>query len=152
MNIRRLAPTLLLAGLTLVDQGCNRHEVVHIYSPDRSQCISVITQDTLRFIVNGEHETVPDSGYVKLEFKKVPFADCIYFCWRDADHEWAAMIDRSTVIESKLDASKHEFVTAAPLDSCGMPTIGRFRRPLCGLYIFDSETIIPDHYAIVKIR
>jgi len=143
---------LVLALVLVLFPGCNRYRVVLIYSPDRSQCISVITHDTCRYVVNGEYESVPDSGYVKLEFKKVPYMDCIYFRWRNEHHEWEAAFERSRVVESRLDTSRYKFLASLPRDSRGFPTVRQFFESQGGVLLFDGGKLIPEQSAIVEIR
>ena len=132
--------------------GCNRHQVVLIYSLDRSQCISVFTQDTCRYIVNGEHESVPDSGYVKLDIRNVTYPDCIHVCWRNADHVWEVIVDGSRIVESRLDTSQFELSTSLPRDARGIPTEIRFRQPGCAIFSYYNMRLSPNQGAIVEIR
>jgi hypothetical protein len=141
-----------IIGLSSLFFLWGKPQVVIIHSLDRSQCVSVITQDTCRYIVNGEHESVPDSGYAKLDIRNVSYTDCIHICWRNADHEWEVIVDGSRIIVSRLDSSRYKLSTSLPRDERGIPTEIRFRQPGCAIFSYYGMKLSPNQGAIVEIR
>lgn len=73
---------VFLVGLTLL-MGCNTAKTLHFYSPSKDQCISIIIDENIRYIINGYHNSVPDNDFVKIDISKIDrdFGDEIVGCW-----------------------------------------------------------------------
>lgn len=42
--------------------GCDRRREIYFYSPDKSQCITLIDENDIRYIINGKHQQLKDDG------------------------------------------------------------------------------------------
>lgn len=138
--------------LSLLIISCNRQSVI-ICSPDESQCITVITRafsDT-RYVINGSHSTIPDSAFVKVRLSNhYRPGDTINICWKNDEYEWEAIINRSTIIENKLDSEKHLFSNKLDLNDIGVPTEKRFREPNCvSVSLYNDAEVYPKGHAIL---
>ncbi len=104
--------------------GCSR-SIEHFYYPDRSQCITVITENQFRYIIAGCFSSVPKSDFVKINLQKIDrqVADEIVGCWDRNNLEWVIMMNNVSIIENKLDKSKFAFKPDFPLDSVGISTL-----------------------------
>ncbi|TKC12374.1 hypothetical protein FA048_01785 [Pedobacter polaris] len=104
--------------------SCNKR-VDHFYSPDKKQCISIITEGNIRYIMDGRHNSVPKSDFVKIDLSKIDrhVADEIVGCWSRDKLKWIVIMDNVTILENKLDQNKFSFVEKFPIDSKGIPTL-----------------------------
>lgn len=150
-NLKR---SFLISFLLLLVLGCNRKQIIHFYSLDRSQCITVITKGEYRYIINGEHYSVPDSNYVKLKIQNVSPEEYGGFriCWKNSIYSWDVVADKTEIVESTLDTLKYNFSTKLPVDKRGIPTEIKFRQPDCAVFSFYLMRLIPNQGTIVKIR
>lgn len=137
--------------LSLFLFGCDLSSTMHIYSMDKSQCITVIDKWHTRYIIDGKHFDVPKTNFVKLEVGDVdPLADGIYICWKSDDYEWELVANEAIVVDSNLDTSRFSFDTALPLDKRRIPTIAKFRGEGCAVFDYYQRRLIPDQGAIVE--
>lgn len=105
--------------------GCSVDSIYHFYSPNKDRCITVITNKDIRYIINGYHNSVPDSNFVKLDLKRVDrgAGDQIVGRWNKDSLYWITVMDHVTVLENKLDSDKFKFLSHFPVDSRGIPTL-----------------------------
>ena len=119
--------------------GCNRQEVI-ICSPDDTNCITVMTRafSDIRYVIDGRHTNIPDTNYVKIKISDhYRPGDTIYVCWNNQDYEWEAIVDKSIIIDNKLNENRFLFSNTIDKDPNGVPTVQRYRKPGCasiGLY------------------
>lgn len=135
--LRKGGKTLLTTCLTLFLFGCT--ETIYFYPPDRSQCITVITENwtrlrdlidgrpnrsiRARYIIAGKHHTVPENNFVKLDIDSGDrYRAAFYVCWKSEHYEWEAVVESGKVVESRLDTTRFNFSTALPRDDRGFPT------------------------------
>lgn len=159
---------LLTTCLTLFLFGCT--ETIYFYPPDRSQCITVITENwtrlrdiidgkpnrsiRARYIIAGKHHTVPEENFVKLD---VQYGDDyradLYICWKNGQHEWEVVVHNADVVESTLDTTRFSFSTALPKDDRGFSTVRKFRKKGCTVFSFYTKEFSPDEgEAIVEFK
>lgn len=82
-----------------------------------------------RFIIDGKHEKVPELGYILLNAEKIPsLGDAIYICWENEQYEWDVVVDKSIIIESKLDTTRFNFSNFLPKDDRGIPPQKKFTK------------------------
>ncbi|RZK16168.1 MAG: hypothetical protein EOO43_14815 [Flavobacterium sp.] len=109
----------------------------HISSPDGQQKITIITNDTLRYIIDGYTDVVPKENYIKLDISAVPVeGDEVVGCWATNNYQWYLCYDESKIIEDRLDKTKFKFEAHFPIKD-GIPTIKSFFRPDCFTFSFD---------------
>lgn len=144
---------MILLSLLSFLVGCGRKERIYIYTPDKAQCITVFDNDEIRYIVNGKHEKIPDTNYIKLDVTKVPtLGDGIWICWKNQKYNWDVVVDKSIILESKIDTSKYRFKTKLPVDERGIPTEIKFRADNCAIFDFYSMNLSPNKGAIIEIK
>lgn len=103
--------------LTITLFSCNK-EKFYIYSDNKSYCITVITDKNskTRYIIQGRHNTVPDSNYVKISTNNIDtIGDEIVGCWNYKDYEWVLLNDNAIIIENKLDTLRYKFSPVFPI-------------------------------------
>lgn len=126
--------------------GCYGGDVLYIYSPDRSQCITVIDEHEKRCIIVGKHENIPDTGYIYIDKSDIdPLSDVIHVCWNTDRYDWEMVIHNSKIIEYKLDSSKFNFQVSLPKDDKGIPNEKKFRRSNCAIYSYYMKRLSPDN-------
>ncbi|TRZ42165.1 hypothetical protein [Robertkochia solimangrovi] len=104
-----------------------------IYSLDKKQCITVITQGETRYIINGEHNSVPKTDYIKIDKSGIdPIGDEIGICWKNENYEWELVNHQSKILEVKLDTLKYKFNTSWEKDKYGIPNSKKYHQPNCG--------------------
>jgi len=130
--------------------GCNKTKVLYFYSPDKTQCLTVFNVDSFRYIVNGKTRKLSESEYVKLDMQNVDqLGDQLYICWK-GKYLWDVTINKSEVLEQKLDTTKFHFNTRLPIDEHGIPTEKKFRGENCAIFDFYSMKLSPNKGAIVE--
>lgn len=105
--------------------ACSRHDD-HFSSPDGKNNISIWTNGNIRYIANGIHNRIPDSGYVKINISKVDreVGDQVVGCWNKDGLEWVVLMDNVEIIENRLDKNKHMFLDNFPKDTTyNVPTL-----------------------------
>lgn len=144
--------SLLLSFATMV--GCGKYHLIYFYSPDKSQIITVIDKDDIRYIIPGKHNRIPDSNYIKLGVGHIDrTGDGIHICWRNNQYEWDIVVHKAIIKESKLDESKYKFSNSLPLDSRGLPTIKKYSKESCAVFDYELMRLIPDNReTIVEIQ
>ena len=103
------------------------------YSLDKTQCISVITQGKTRFIINGEHYSIPNTDYIKIDISGIdPIGDEIGICWKNEKYEWELVNHQSKILEAKLDTAKFKLHTSWEKDKYGIPNSKKYHKSNCG--------------------
>ncbi|MEH6406836.1 MAG: hypothetical protein V7767_06130 [Leeuwenhoekiella sp.] len=104
-----------------------------IYSADKKQCVTIITHRETRYIINGEHNSIPKSNYIKIDKSGIdPIGDEIGVCWKNENYDWEIVNHQSKVLENKLDTLKYKFNTSWEIDKFGIPRTTKYIQPNCG--------------------
>ncbi len=150
-RIRSIVKFSFLLSVLII--GCERKQLIHFYSIDRSQCITVIDVGDYRYVIDGKHKRIPEYNFIKLEMRNIDrVLDGVHICWENKEYTWEVVIDKSIVVESKLDTSKFTFNTSLPLDDRGIPTERKFRSENCAVFSYELMRLSPDQGAIVEIE
>ena len=122
--------SLLITGTN----SCNsKNDHFILYPKDRTLSITVITEGQIRFIINGEHNQIPEENYIKINISKIdPIGDEIGVCWDSGKYEWEVVNHGSRVIENKLDTTRFRFTTSWDIDNRGIPNATRYHQEMCG--------------------
>ncbi|KAA0229735.1 hypothetical protein EDS67_10825 [candidate division KSB1 bacterium] len=166
--LRKGEKLFLTTCLSLFFGGCT--ETIYFYPPDKSQCITVITENwtrlrdlidgrpnhsiRARYIIAGKHHTVPENNFVKLD---VQYGDDyradLYICWKNEQYEWEVVVHNAEIVESTLDTTRFNFSAALPADDRGFPTGRKFRKKGCAVFSFYTKRFSPDEgEAIVEFK
>jgi hypothetical protein len=103
--------------------GCTRN-TYHLYSPNNEQCITIINDNKIRYIIDGYKNEVPVKGYVKIDLSKIDreVGDHIVGCWNENNFKWNIFMDNVTILENKLD-KKNNFHENFPHDKFNIPNL-----------------------------
>lgn len=143
---------LLLLIFASLLSSCSNKEVIHFYSMDKENCITVLTEDTIRYVIAGRTSEIPDTNYIKLDIGRIDeLGDGVWICWLE-NNKWDIVIHNSRIIENKLDGSKYFFNTQLPKNEIGAPTEKKFRRENCAVFSYSLMRLTPDKGAIVEIE
>lgn len=122
-----------------------KSNIAHVYSPDRSKCITLISEGNYRYVINGETESVPEEGFVKLDLSNVPVdGDQLGGCWSTGSagsEGWVLYCDFSEIVESKIDTSRFIVKTSFPTRDDGIPTSEPFSKEHCFDFGYDNGII-----------
>ncbi len=131
--------------------GCGGKEIIYFYSIDKTQCITVINQNNIRYIIQGKYSSIPKSNYIQLDIQNItPLSDALYIRWANASYQWEVVVPGSRIIVSTLDTLKFSFKTKLPLDGRNIPTAKKFRESGGAVFDFYSMTLWPNKGAIVE--
>jgi len=131
---------LIALFLGMILTGCNNKSIIYFYSPDKSQCVTLIDEGKFRYIANGKINGLPKENYVKLFSENVPvFGDAFYICWKNTKYEWDIVIEHYEILESKLDSTKFRFNTSLPSDERGIPTPLKYSKNGCAEYSLELK-------------
>lgn len=130
---------------------CNKNKVIHIFSLNKSQCITIINEGDFRYVINGKHHQIPKTGFIKLNVSQIGrLADALYICWQNRDYDWELTNQYAKIVESKLDTTKYKVNIDLPLDSLGIPTAKKFNNDSCAVFDFELMRLAPNRGAIVE--
>jgi hypothetical protein len=131
--------------------GCSSKEVIHVFSPNGEQKLTVIRNGSSQYVINGKVNYVPDTNYVKMNISKRDLATGLYICWDKAsDYNWD-VVTRGEIIENKLDYTKYSFSNTLPTDSFGIPTQKKFINDNCACILLDyPKTSPPSETRVLK--
>lgn len=132
--------------------SCSSKKRIYVYSPNKKQCITIITHYNYRYIIEGKHYNVPDTNYIKysLDSIDVEVADEIVGHWKNSKYEWEIATDNAIILENKLDPKKFKFNNKFPTDHRGIPTIMEYTDKNSFDIGFERGKIIHYKGAIVK--
>jgi hypothetical protein len=140
---------ILLISFMVFLVGCGKMNKIYICKPDMSQCITVFSNDELRFIVNGKVDKIPDNGFIKLDISSIdPLGDALHICWKNDG--WDIVVHNSKVIETRLDTMRYRFSSSLPVNENGVPTEKDYRNVNCAIFDFYRMRLTPDNGAIVE--
>lgn len=104
-----------------------------IYSADKKQCVSVITDGETRYFINGKCNSIPKTNYVKVDISHIdPIGDEIGVCWKNDQYDWQVVNHSSKVVENRLDTLKYKFKTSWETDETGILNAKKYRKNNCG--------------------
>jgi hypothetical protein len=130
-----LSSFLIIGILMFLINSCNIHNRKNflIYSPDKKQCVIIITSGETRYIINGKHNSIPKSNYVKIDKSQIdPIGDEIGVCWKNENYDWQIVNHQSKILENKLDTTKFKFNTSWEKDERGIFNSKKYHKPYCG--------------------
>jgi hypothetical protein len=143
---------VLIALLMLITlTSCNEHQNF-IYSPNKKQCITIITNVDTRYIINGKHTSIPTKNYIKysLDSIDIEVGDEIIGHWKNNNYEWEIVTDKAIILENKLDPKKFKFSKNFPKDNRGITTIIEYSNKNSFDIGFDHGKIINYKGVIVE--
>lgn len=144
---------IFVLGIMFFLTGCGKKRIIYFYPSDKSQCITLIDENDIRYIIDGKHRKLPEENYIQLDTHKIdPLADAFHVCWKNEQYEWDVVVHNSRIIESKLDTSRFNFSTALQTDDRGIPNELKFRKEGCAVFSFYLMSLSPDKGAIVEIQ
>lgn len=151
--INKVVKLFIIIIATILVSGCGNKSVIYFYSLDKSQCITVISEYNQRYVIDGKHNHVPDTNFVKLHIKPInSMWNGFYVCWKSEKYKWDVIVPYSEILESKLDTALFNFNTKLPKDERGIPTEIKFSGSNCAIYDFELKRLTPDKGAIVKYK
>ncbi|WP_096431566.1 hypothetical protein [Labilibaculum antarcticum] len=153
MTKKRTKLKIIIGFLILmISFSCSRGSKIKFYSLDKDNCVTVLTKDTLRYVIAGDYDKVPDTNFVKLDISKITeLGDGVWICWLE-NQGWDIVVDKSIIIENKLDTVKYRFDTNLPVDEREIPTEIKFRQENCAIFDYYLMKLSPDKGAIVEIN
>ena len=127
--------TLVLAICTIFG-SCTGNKTYHFYSPKNDKCITIINEKKYRYIIDGYHDDIPDSNYVKVNLEGIDreVGDEIVGCWNKNNLKWLIVMNGVTVVKDKLDKNNFKFECNFPRDETGIPTLIDFDRRKIGCF------------------
>jgi hypothetical protein len=128
--------------------SCNEKKS-YIYSPDKKQCVTIITKNKIRYIIAGKHNSIPEKNYVKLDVSdRFKFADNIVGCWKNDKYRWQIINDGTVILDNRLDSANYIFHEKLPKDTSGIPSTTIFRNEPSFFYIGFDYGVIYDSYGV----
>lgn len=126
--------------------GCESSgQVIHLYSENDEQVVTIFRRDNIILIANGKQDDVPNDQYVTLDTRDIdPIARALYICWLNNEYAWQIIIPGSTVIEMNIDTSMYRFSTRLPTDSKNIPTAINFSGEGCNIFDFDLNRLMSE--------
>jgi len=123
-----------------------------IYSADKKQCVTIVTNGSTRYIINGKSNSIPKTDFVKLDVSGIDkLGDGIGICWKNEKYEWQISNDKSVILENKLDTTKYKFKTSWEKDERGIPNTKKYLKPNCGtLDLLRMESFPENEYLILE--
>lgn len=134
-----------------LDHNLTRWQRIIIESPDKTSCITIITKDSLRYIMNGKHRNIPVSNYAKLDISQVsPIGDEIAICWDANGYDWKLVNPYAYFIESDLDSTHYYLQKELERDKRGVPTLKEYLCKNCVRISIRGNRVYPSNGASLK--
>ncbi|GGE02051.1 hypothetical protein [Planktosalinus lacus] len=129
-TIGLISLSLLITGMN----SCNsKNDHFILYPKDQTQAITVITEGHTRFIIDGEHNQIPEENFIKIDISKIDrIGDEIGVCWNNGNFEWEVVNHGSRILENKLDTTRFKFNTSWDVDPRGIPNSTKYHQEMCG--------------------
>ncbi|TKG90695.1 hypothetical protein EYV94_22785 [Puteibacter caeruleilacunae] len=128
-----------------------RWERIIIESPDKTNYITIITKDSVRYIMNGKHRNVPESNYAKLDISNIsPIGDEIDICWHINGYDWKLVNPYARFIESDLDSTLYYLQKKLDEDVNGIPTRKEYLYENCVNIDIRENSVYPTEGASLK--
>ncbi len=140
---------MLLIGLLLLlsSYSCIRHERwrwkhAELHNVNTGQVVTIMSDDSFRYVLNGIHDKLPNSGYAKLDISSVSIdADELGICWKRDGYDWYIFSYQSVFINSDLDSSRFYIQKDTKFDDKGIPSIAYFYHEDCSMIMIREEGI-----------
>jgi hypothetical protein len=147
MNVNKLLITLSV----LLYTSCAK-STYNIYSPNKRQCITIITDKNIRYIINGCYSRVPESNFIKIDLKIVDrgAGDEIVGAWEKDNFKWLIIQDKAIIIQNKLDTTLYKFRDNFPVDENGIPTLKVYNGKGYFELVFDYSDLVHSKGAVIK--
>ena len=140
----------IMLAIFLTTISCTNRTNFQIYSTNQEQCVTVITREEIRYIINGKYNLIPKTNFVKIDISGIdPIGDEIGVCWKTNNLEWEIVNHGSRVIENKLDTTKYKFNTSWEKDDDGIPNVKKYIQPNCGTLGFELMMTFPKNGNII---
>jgi len=132
MNLFK-AHWVIVIALLLLLISCENYKTINIFSPDETQCITVLLDENKVYIISGDVRKVPKKNFVKLDWSNRDLAETLNVCWEKegSNYKWDVVLENALIEENKLDTSIFKFSTNLPNNAYGVPTEIKFRSPNC---------------------
>lgn len=119
----------ILVGILF--NSCRTNDQVYIKSFDNKQAISIITKDTVRYVINGKHILVPDTNYISYKVPLRKFADEFGVCWDKDGYKWKMVNEGREIIDNKLDTGLYSMKIDLDVDESNIPTMINYMEYNC---------------------
>lgn len=104
-----------------------------LYPLDKSQAITIITKNNIRYVINGNYDHIPKTNYIKLDISQIdPIGDEIGVCWNNGKYLWELVNHKATILENRLDTLKFKFNNHWEVDKRGIPNAAKYHQNMCG--------------------
>ena len=144
--MKKLLLLVVVFGLFI---GCK--DTIYIYSPTQKDCITLIREGEVLYIIAGKKSLDVDSNYVKISLDKMDLADGLNVCWYDSGkYVWEVVKVNSEIIENKLDSNLYKFNTVLPIDNRGIPTERKYRKEGCATILLNSKQCSPPSELLIE--
>ncbi|OAN60631.1 hypothetical protein A8B79_08895 [Balneola sp. EhC07] len=110
--------------------NCN-NDRVFINSFNEDQTITILTQDTIRYVINGEHKSIPDTNYIKYKISSRRFADEFGVCWDKDGYKWKVVNEALEIVDNRLNSNLYFLKINHDLDSRNIPTMINYMENDC---------------------
>ncbi len=148
--IKRIPILVLILSMI----GCSKKRIIHFYPDDKSQCITVIDDSNIRYVIDGKHNSVPKSNFIKLDMQDVDLlSNSVHICWKNDENlfNWYVVVDKSKIIQNKLNNKDFHLETSLPDDKDGIPTEVKFRQGKCMIFSYYLMKLSPNVEGLVEI-
>lgn len=125
---------------------------VEVYSPAKDYVITIITKDSLRYIVPEKTNKIPKTGYAVVNINSVdPIGDEIGICWDRDGYEIQLVSAYSTFIENTIINPKIKIYEELDKED-GVITMKRYIRGGCVSFMIRENRLYPEDGAIIKYK
>ena len=137
----------LIAAFTfiLTVVSCSQVDTVQLCNSANSNCVTFITQDSIRYIIPGSTTKIPNTNYAILQVGHLdPLADAIYMCWLESEG-WQITIPKAKIVKNLLDSGDYRIFTELPTDNRGIPTAIDFSQDPCAIFDYELMRLMHDN-------
>jgi hypothetical protein len=127
--------------------------ILQIYSPDKQNCFTIITEGKVRYIIDGEHQKLPEGNYLKLDISRTTeLSDAVYICWHVPGKRGRLVMPNTEILENRMNPALYQFNNKLPEDNNGIPRPTSFTGNGCTSVGFSYKMPYPVGSATIEER
>lgn len=143
--------SILLSAIYILCASCSSEEILTFSNPVNGEAVTIIDSRNRRYIFSNKFTSIKDGidrskGFIELETSKTTTSsNGVYICWGTALAPIQVFCPKTSVVKVSIDTEVIQYIPTEPSEA-GF----KFQRSGCFVYDYETKSVYPKHYAIVK--
>lgn len=115
--------------------------------------ITVFKHGDTGVIITGRHTDIPDTNFVKIKHRiGINLNETLYVCWDTDGYTWKMVIDRTEIIDNRLDTLSFQFYNEYDKNERGIPHVLDFVGDNCAAMSYIGPDVRSDGVVTVEAK